>query len=119
MKKRIELHDSQIKKVVSQKESLEIEFKRLVIINVTDKFGFEFDKTEYLTGSVSLLRCKYKSLPTEGDIYDGYLNIEECRFDLIPTDFKSDKPCALVISQESGSHLIFCEGIQFKLSGGL
>jgi len=107
MKQRIELHDSQIENVIVKSDTIEIIFQTLVVLNVTDEFGFEFDKTTYSPGTLAIKEARYKSLPSKGDIFDGHLLIGEYRYDLIPVDLKVNKPCALFISQESGDHLIF------------
>ncbi|MFV3409682.1 hypothetical protein ACNH6C_13805 [Bdellovibrio bacteriovorus] len=111
MRKRIELHDSQIETIQVHQEDIEIVFKTLVVLDVTDNFGFEFDKTTYVAGSFYLKKSRYKTLPSPGDIFDGYLLVKDLRYDLIPTDFYTSEPCALCISQVSGESLIFCEEI--------
>lgn len=114
MGKLIELHDSQIDEVKVLSEGIAIAFKTLVVLDITDDLGFEFENTMYITGSFYLKKARYKSLPKQGDIYDGYLLTKELRYDLIPIDFVSSEPCTLCISQDSGEYLIFCEEIRVE-----
>lgn len=75
MKQKIELHDSQIEEVIVQKDCIKIVFNSLVILNVTDKFGFEFDKTTFSEGVFTIKQPQYKKLPTKGDISTGHLRV--------------------------------------------
>lgn len=108
---KIELHDSQIEKIVANNGRVEIFFDSLVVLNVTDEFGFEFDKTSYHEGSIVIANAKYEKLPEPGEVSSGYIQVKDCRYNLIDTSFKSSSSSVLFISQEMNSCKIFGSGI--------
>ncbi|MNL53436.1 hypothetical protein D3C87_1766830 [compost metagenome] len=94
---------------------MEIKFNQFVILNIIDEFGFEFDKTIFATGSITINDPKYQSLPAKTEVSSGYLGVRECRYDLIPTDFEVDAPCILFLQQFSDEHKIFGSGIRVSI----
>lgn len=114
MKKRFELHDANIKSIVESNRKLEI-LVEVSVINVTDTFGFEFESIGTQIGKFSIQNPIFKSKPTVGEVFDGHLLQGEFRIDLIPLTAKYPNPCALILSQESGTHIIFSDAITFDV----
>jgi hypothetical protein len=113
VKERIELHDSSIESIHVNGDQITINFDSLVILNVTDEFGFEFDNTRFTTGKFSITGARYEGLPPSGEISSGHLRVGECRFGLLPLDLSVAKPCMLYIAQASGEYQIF--GVSIKI----
>lgn len=51
---KFEFHDSVIKEIEHVGGDLVFHFSKMVILTVTDGFGFEFEKTQMLPGSIVL-----------------------------------------------------------------
>jgi hypothetical protein len=116
MKKLIELHDSFVANVTINGSVLIISLKPLVILHVTDVFGFEFDKTEYLEGTIEIHNFSSDRSLTTGVIFDGYLQVEECQYPLIPYSLNVEKKCVLFLTKESGSIYVFGDKVVVQVN---
>lgn len=106
MKKLIELHDSSVEAVIIDGGVMIIKLKPLVVLHVSDAFVFDYEKTEYLEGSIEIHNYSSQHTLTNGKLLEGFLQIEDCQYPLIPCDLNVEKECLLYLSNISGSHYV-------------
>ncbi len=108
---KIELHDSEIESVTKEHYDIVLHFSSFVVLNVTDEFGFEFDKTLYCRGNIKILNAEYDNLPMAGDISSGYVGYKEWTYNLLPTNLSLSGSIVLFIQQGDVAYKIFGNGI--------
>jgi hypothetical protein len=116
MKLRIDLHDSVIAEVKTLGEWTEIIFEKLVILNIKDHFGFDFDTMPSKAGKIRLKKAKCESMPTPGSVGGGKLGLGDVSYgNCLPLDLSIKQPCYLFLQQSSGDHMIFAEEIEISV----
>lgn len=113
MKKLIELHDSVITSVINENNNLVITLDPLVVLTCRDPFGFEFEDelTESLKGTIRIYESSRFDI-RPGVLFDGYIQIDECKYELIPVLLNIKGNCVLNISNNNGEQLIFGSRIE-------
>jgi hypothetical protein len=115
MKLRIELHDSRIEQVSIDDDKMEIKFESMVVLDVKDDFGFEFENQGSGPGTIFIRNPRFKTQPTAGEVFDGHLSQGDAKYSLLPIDMKLKSPCLVYLSQESGHHIVFGDEISVRL----
>lgn len=110
MNLKIELHDSHIEKITTNGTDVHIIFDSLVVLNITDEFGFKFDKTTFNKGSFIIKDAQYENLPNIGVLAGGHLRLGEKRYDLISVNLEASEACVLFLTQDSNHYKIFGKG---------
>lgn len=114
-KLRMEFHDADIESVFESNGNLVIQFSSIPILEIIDDFGFKFEETFYKKGKIEIINPQFKTLPTEGDVFDGHIRNGEARYGLVPLSIIYKSPCMLFLQQQSGDHFIYGDEIKIEV----
>lgn len=118
MNLKIQFHDSVIESVDINNDSLILKFRYFVVFEVYDVFGFKCSKRipgysgTIIVKSPSLDHSDFKKWPIPCDIYDGYILIEDARYNLVSLQLNIQKSCAFFIESNGEKYLIFGKGLE-------
>ena len=115
MNYRFEFHDSSIERIEKIDNNISIHFESMIVLEITDEFGFEFDKTHYVPGKIIIQDAEYEHLPVAGEILSGYIGFKEWFCELVPVNLKLKGSVVLFIEQVSLNSKIFGSAIAVEI----
>ena len=109
----IEFQGSEIDRVDITGTTVTLHFRALTVIDVQDKFGFDFKDVPPKTGKIILKNAEADKWPKKGEVFDGAICIGALTYiGGCPIDTHIRETCYLRLDQKTGMTMIFAEDLE-------